>query len=93
MNCRFFTWETAIQIKGTLLSLSLPLYSISFSWHISELKKKKRKEKICPEKGEGGHGLSSKEFTHCLDSLILQFCCHKHVPVWVLTELPSSPAP
>jgi len=46
MNCRFFTWETAIQIKGTLLSLSLPLYSISFSWHISELKKKKERKNL-----------------------------------------------
>ena len=92
MNCRFFTWETAIQIKGTLVSLSLPLYFISFSWHISELKKKKKKKKerkIYPEKGEGGPWIIQQRVYSLPKFTISQFCCHKHVPVGVLTELPS----
>ena len=71
MNCRFFTWETAIQIKGTLVSLSLfPFTSFHFLGIFLSLKgKKKRKEKSILKREREDHGLSSKEFTHCLNSL------------------------
>ena len=92
MNCHFFTWETAIQIKGTLVSLSLfPFTSFHFLGIFLSLKKKKKKKerKIYPEKGEGGPWIIQQRVYSLPKFTISQFCCHKHVPVGVLTELPS----
>lgn len=86
MNCRFSHGKGYSNQKA-LRSLSFfPFIPFSFSWHILSLKKRK---KIYPEKGEGGPSWTIRKSLLLPRFTISQFCCHKHVPVWVLTELPS----